>query len=86
MALLVQCSSTFLQGTWTPLHADVLRSYSWSTNVTGRKRWKLLPPQYTHLLYDRFGRYTAASLLPHCCLTAPPAAVACSSQPVCLLL
>ena len=45
-----------VQGTWTALHADVLRSYSWSTNVTGRKRWKLLPPQFTHLLYDRFGR------------------------------
>ena len=46
----------YLQGTWTPLHADVLRSYSWSTNITGRKHWKLLPPEYTHLLYDRFGR------------------------------
>ncbi|DBA81219.1 TPA: hypothetical protein ACH3X2_007033 [Trebouxia sp. C0005] len=49
------------KGTWTPLHADVLRSYSWSTNVTGRKRWKLLPPQSTHLLYDRFGREMAAT-------------------------
>ncbi|KAL0019101.1 hypothetical protein WJX77_004127 [Trebouxia sp. C0004] len=49
------------KGTWTPLHADVLRSYSWSTNVTGRKRWKLLPPQFTHLLYDRFGREMAAT-------------------------
>ena len=48
--------SAWLQDTWTPFHADVLRSYSWSTNVVGRKRWKLLPPEYTHLLYDRFGR------------------------------
>lgn len=24
-------------GSWTPLHADVLRSYSWSANVAGRK-------------------------------------------------
>ncbi|KAL3142171.1 hypothetical protein ABBQ38_002528 [Trebouxia sp. C0009 RCD-2024] len=47
--------------TWTPLHADVLRSYSWSTNVAGRKHWKLLPPEYTHLVYDRFGREMAAS-------------------------
>ncbi|KAK9816935.1 hypothetical protein WJX72_007187 [[Myrmecia] bisecta] len=47
------------KGTWTPLHADVLRSYSWSTNVCGRKRWLLLPPQHTHLLYDRFGREMA---------------------------
>jgi len=61
-ALLVEHLVTLLQGTWTPLHADVLRSYSWSTNLTGRKRWKLLPPQFTHLLYDRFGRYTAVSL------------------------
>ncbi len=25
----------FLQGSWTPLHADVFGSYSWSANVTG---------------------------------------------------
>ncbi|EFJ51911.1 hypothetical protein VOLCADRAFT_56346 [Volvox carteri f. nagariensis] len=40
-------------GTWTPLHSDVLRSYSWSANVCGRKRWLILHPRYTHLLYDR---------------------------------
>lgn len=44
------------QGTWTPIHADVLRSYSWSTNIVGRKRWHLLPPEHAPLLYDRFGR------------------------------
>jgi len=27
-----------------------------SVNVAGCKLWRLLPPQYTHLLYDRFGR------------------------------
>ncbi len=48
-----------LQGTWTPLHADVLRSYSWSVNVAGAKRWLLLPPERTHLLFDRFGRQLA---------------------------
>ncbi len=26
------------QGSWTPLHSDVLRSYSWSANVAGKKR------------------------------------------------
>ncbi|XP_037068214.1 2-oxoglutarate and iron-dependent oxygenase JMJD4-like isoform X3 [Pollicipes pollicipes] len=31
-------------GTWTPFHADVFRSFSWSANVCGRKRWILLPP------------------------------------------
>ncbi|BDA42235.1 2-oxoglutarate and iron-dependent oxygenase JMJD4 [Coccomyxa sp. Obi] len=44
------------KGTTTALHADVLRSFSWSVNVCGRKLWRLLPPQHTHLLYDRFGR------------------------------
>ena len=43
-------------GTCTPLHADVLRSYSWSANVAGRKRWRLLPPQHAHLVMDRRGR------------------------------
>ncbi|GMI13499.1 hypothetical protein TrLO_g4216 [Triparma laevis f. longispina] len=48
-------------GTCTRLHADVLRSYSWSSNVTGRKRWYLIPPEYTYLLYDVFGK----ALAPH---------------------
>lgn len=54
-------TSPVLQGSWTPLHADVLRSFSWSVNVAGAKRWLLLPPQHTHLLYDRFGRCMAPS-------------------------
>lgn len=32
------------KGTWTPLHADVFGSYSWSANVCGRKKWMLFPP------------------------------------------
>ena len=28
--------------------------------VVCRKRWQLLPPQHTHLLYDRFGRDMAS--------------------------
>lgn len=32
-------------GSWTPLHSDVLRSYSWSANVAGRKRWVYPGPQ-----------------------------------------
>jgi hypothetical protein len=31
-------------GSHTPLHADVLRSYSWSANICGHKRWRLFPP------------------------------------------
>ncbi len=30
-----------------------------SVNVAGAKLWRLLPAQYTHLLYDRFGREMA---------------------------
>jgi len=37
-------------GTSTPLHVDVLHSYSWSVNVAGRKRWRLVPPEWTECL------------------------------------
>lgn len=43
-------------GSWTPLHADVLRSYSWSSNVCGTKRWILLPPDQAPLLLGMRGR------------------------------
>lgn len=34
--------------------------------LSGKKKWKLLAPQYTPLLMDRFGREMAASFdLPH---------------------
>ncbi|KAI1795860.1 Clavaminate synthase-like protein [Ganoderma leucocontextum] len=42
-------------GTFTPLHRDVYTSYSWSTNVCGRKRWWLFPPDQTPLLFRRGG-------------------------------
>ena len=48
-------------GTSTRLHADVLRSYSWSSNVVGCKRWHFVPPSLTFLLYDAFGQ----ALAPH---------------------
>ena len=48
-------------GTSTRLHADVLSSYSWSTNLVGRKRWHLIPPYYTIFLFDIFGQ----TLAPH---------------------
>ena len=54
-----------VQGSWTALHADVLSSYSWSSQICGRKRWRLLAPQHTHLLLDTFGRCTT---LPSCLL------------------
>ncbi|CAO2826404.1 unnamed protein product [Amaranthus hypochondriacus] len=42
------------KGTWTPLHADVFRSYSWSANVCGTKLWLFLPPAQRHLVFDRY--------------------------------
>ncbi|XP_028175656.1 2-oxoglutarate and iron-dependent oxygenase JMJD4 homolog isoform X1 [Ostrinia furnacalis] len=43
-------------GTWTPLHADVYRSFSWSINIIGRKKWILFPPGEETKLKDKFGR------------------------------
>ncbi|XP_054716685.1 2-oxoglutarate and iron-dependent oxygenase JMJD4-like isoform X2 [Uloborus diversus] len=42
------------KGTWTPLHADVFGSYSWSVNICGRKRWLLFPPGTEKLLQNEF--------------------------------
>ena len=47
------------RGTFTPLHRDVYASYSWSTNVAGRKRWWLFPPEQTALLFGRGGEERA---------------------------
>ena len=44
-----------VEGTWTPMHADVLRSYSWSINVSGHKRWLMVPPQRSAHLKSRDG-------------------------------
>ncbi|EMD32333.1 hypothetical protein CERSUDRAFT_118711 [Gelatoporia subvermispora B] len=41
--------------TFTPLHRDVYASYSWSTNIAGRKRWWLFPPEQTPLLVRKNG-------------------------------
>ncbi|KAL1519848.1 hypothetical protein AB1Y20_023351 [Prymnesium parvum] len=40
-------------GSRTPLHADVLFSYSWSANVCGSKRWILVPASQRGLVSDR---------------------------------
>lgn len=53
------------EGTCTQLHADVLLSYSWSTNLCGLKRWYLIPPFCTFLLYDVFGNQLASHLQHH---------------------
>lgn len=51
-------------GTGTHLHADVLGSYSWSSNVCGTKRWRFLPPQFTYFARDTFGRRLAPDFIP----------------------
>jgi NADH:ubiquinone oxidoreductase subunit len=33
----------------------MIRSYSWSSNICGVKRWTLFPPGQEHLFKDRFG-------------------------------
>ena len=49
-------------GSWTAFHSDVLRSASWSTNVCGRKRWTLLPPDATPALMSASGTELASTL------------------------
>jgi len=44
-----------VKGSWTPLHADVYRSYSWSTNIVGKKLWTFFPPDQYEMLKDRYG-------------------------------
>ncbi|KAM9101973.1 2-oxoglutarate and iron-dependent oxygenase JMJD4 [Sarcophilus harrisii] len=43
------------KGSWTPFHADVFHSYSWSVNICGRKRWLLYPPGQEENLRDYHG-------------------------------
>ncbi|XP_076063690.1 jumonji domain containing 4 [Oratosquilla oratoria] len=43
------------KGSWTPFHADVFRSFSWSANICGRKRWVFYPPGQDQYLRDPFG-------------------------------
>ncbi|XP_062260105.1 2-oxoglutarate and iron-dependent oxygenase JMJD4 isoform X1 [Platichthys flesus] len=63
------------KGSWTPFHADVFRSYSWSANICGRKKWLLYPPGQEEFLRDSHGNlpYDVTSselqdqgLYPHC--------------------
>lgn len=43
------------KGSWTPFHADVFRSYSWSANICGCKKWLIYPPGQEKYLNDRLG-------------------------------
>ncbi|KAL0095023.1 hypothetical protein J3Q64DRAFT_1716994 [Phycomyces blakesleeanus] len=42
-------------GTFTPFHADVYRSYSWSSNICGVKKWTLFRPGQEHLYKNKRG-------------------------------
>jgi hypothetical protein len=53
-------------GSTTRMHCDVMASYSWSVNVCGAKRWLLLPPSATPLLYDGLGEQMATDLDESC--------------------
>jgi JmjC domain, hydroxylase len=39
-----------------------MRTYSWSSNICGEKRWFLVQPRHTYLLYDCFGLQLASHL------------------------
>ncbi|XP_069815241.1 2-oxoglutarate and iron-dependent oxygenase JMJD4 [Dendropsophus ebraccatus] len=59
-------------GSWTPFHADVFRSYSWSANVCGRKKWLLLPPGQEELLRDDSGNLPYDVTVPSLRKLCPP--------------
>jgi hypothetical protein len=40
------------KGSITPLHLDVWGTHAWLTQLVGRKRWILFPPDQRPLLYD----------------------------------
>ncbi|XP_019363582.1 PREDICTED: jmjC domain-containing protein 4 [Crocodylus porosus] len=72
------------KGSWTPFHADVFRSYSWSANICGKKKWLLYPPEEEEYLRDRHGNLpfdiTApnlhdSSIYPRCAQSSPPVEV-----------
>ncbi|CAN7937524.1 unnamed protein product, partial [Ixodes hexagonus] len=54
------------KGSWTPFHADVFRSYSWSANVCGRKLWHLFPPGNEDSLRDSKWRLPYDVTVPGC--------------------
>ena len=43
------------RGSWTPLHRDVLHSFSWSCNLSGRKLWIMYPPEEDAALRNNRG-------------------------------
>ena len=40
------------KGAVTPLHMDIWRTHAWLSQLVGRKRWLLFPPEQNRLLYN----------------------------------
>lgn len=40
------------KGAVTPLHVDIWGTHAWLSQLAGRKRWILYPPDQKHLLYE----------------------------------
>ena len=40
------------KGALTPLHQDIWGTHAWLSQLVGRKRWILIPPDQANLLYD----------------------------------
>ena len=53
------------KGAVTPIHMDVWRTHAWLSQLSGRKRWLLYPPEQEHLLYDYDVRVEAPDLERH---------------------
>ena len=45
------------KGTYTPFHCDVLKSFSWSSNICGEKLWLFFQPGAEDYLKDNLGNY-----------------------------
>ncbi|XP_049633992.1 2-oxoglutarate and iron-dependent oxygenase JMJD4 isoform X1 [Suncus etruscus] len=63
-------------GSWSPFHADIFRSFSWSVNICGRKKWIFFPPGQEETLRDGRGNLpydvTSPSLRDTCPDSSPP--------------
>jgi hypothetical protein len=40
------------RGAVTPLHSDIWGTHGWHSQLVGRKRWLMFPPEQQNLLYD----------------------------------
>lgn len=40
------------KGSWTGFHSDVYGSFSWSANITGRKKWRIYLPERATKLFS----------------------------------